>query len=243
MRMCLVGPTLWDPMDLAHQAPVSMGSSRHEYWSGLPFSSFRGSFWPRDWTHISCISCISRRMNKVKRCPFQCLLSAGHYPLRTGQTQPFLLVFGEDSSICSVRQPRGDLTRRAGEQPQRGQSNSDFPKVLLIEHTTAGAGVGITTSFQGAGTKEEKQLGEDPTFTGAVLAACSWDAKPPDTLHPPVLHPILPPSLLPFPPLLPTPHLVPPPPNFQHSSFSEHRFLISQGRENTFSFPEPALKS
>ena len=171
-----------------------MGSSRQEYWSGLPFSSFRGSFWPRDWTHISCISCISRRMNKVKRCPFQCLLSAGHYPLRTGQTQPFLLVFGEDSSICSVRQPRGDLTRRAGEQPQRGQSNSDFPKVLLIEHTTAGAGVGITTSFQGAGTKEEKQLGEDPTFTGAVLAACSWDAKPlipsiPLSSTPSFLHP------------------------------------------------------
>ena len=243
MRMCLVGPTLWDPMGLAHQAPVSMGSSRQEYWSGLPFSSLRGSFWPRDWTHISCISCISRRMYKGKRCPFQCLLSAGHYPLRAEQTQPFLLVFGEDGTICSVRQPRGDLTRRDGEQPQRGQSNSAFPKVLLIEHTTGGAGAGITASFQGAGTKEEKQLGEDPTFTWAVLAACGWDAKTPDTLHPHVLHPILPPSLLPFPPLLPTPHLVPPPPNFQHSGFSEHRFLISQGRENTFSFPEPALKS
>ena len=29
---------LWDPMDyIAHQAPLSMGLSRQEYWSGLPW--------------------------------------------------------------------------------------------------------------------------------------------------------------------------------------------------------------
>ena len=31
-------PTLCDPRTLAHQAPPSMGFSRQEYWSGLPFS-------------------------------------------------------------------------------------------------------------------------------------------------------------------------------------------------------------
>ena len=31
-------PTL-RPMDVAHQAPLSMGFSRQEYWSGLPFPS------------------------------------------------------------------------------------------------------------------------------------------------------------------------------------------------------------
>ena len=32
--------TLCDPMDcVAHQAPLSMGFSRQEYWSGLPFPS------------------------------------------------------------------------------------------------------------------------------------------------------------------------------------------------------------
>ena len=30
-----LGPTLCDPMDVAHQAPLSMGFSRQEYWSGL----------------------------------------------------------------------------------------------------------------------------------------------------------------------------------------------------------------
>ena len=31
--------TLSDPVDCAHQAPLSIGFSRPEYWSGLPFSS------------------------------------------------------------------------------------------------------------------------------------------------------------------------------------------------------------
>ena len=30
-------PTLCDPMDRAHQAPLSLGFSRQECWSGLPF--------------------------------------------------------------------------------------------------------------------------------------------------------------------------------------------------------------
>ena len=33
------GPTLVTPWTVAHQAPLSMGLSRQEYWSGLPFSS------------------------------------------------------------------------------------------------------------------------------------------------------------------------------------------------------------
>ena len=33
-------PTLCDPIDcVAYQAPLSMGFSRQEYWSGLPFPS------------------------------------------------------------------------------------------------------------------------------------------------------------------------------------------------------------
>ena len=32
-------PTLVTPGTVAHQAPLSMGFSRQEYWSGLPFPS------------------------------------------------------------------------------------------------------------------------------------------------------------------------------------------------------------
>ena len=34
-------PTLVTPWTVAHQAPLSMGFSRQEYWSGLPFPSSR----------------------------------------------------------------------------------------------------------------------------------------------------------------------------------------------------------
>ena len=30
-------PTLCDPTDSSHQAPLSLGFSRQEHWSGLPF--------------------------------------------------------------------------------------------------------------------------------------------------------------------------------------------------------------
>ena len=32
-------PTLATPWTVAHQAPLSMGFSRQEYWNGLPFPS------------------------------------------------------------------------------------------------------------------------------------------------------------------------------------------------------------
>ena len=35
---CSVVSNSCNPMDLAHQAPLPMGFSRQEYWSGLPFS-------------------------------------------------------------------------------------------------------------------------------------------------------------------------------------------------------------
>ena len=45
------------------QAPLSMGFSRHKYWSGFPCSSFsKGSSQPRDRTHISYISCTGRQV-------------------------------------------------------------------------------------------------------------------------------------------------------------------------------------
>ena len=45
---------------VAHQAPLSMGFSKQEYWSGLPCPLPGESSQPRDQTCISYISCISR---------------------------------------------------------------------------------------------------------------------------------------------------------------------------------------
>ena len=43
------------PWTIAHQASLSMGFPRPEYWNGLPFSSPGESSQPRDQTHVSCI--------------------------------------------------------------------------------------------------------------------------------------------------------------------------------------------
>ena len=41
------------PWTVAYQAPLSMGFSRQEYWSGLPCPPSRGSFQSRDQTQVS----------------------------------------------------------------------------------------------------------------------------------------------------------------------------------------------
>ena len=49
--------TLWT---VAHQAPLSMGFSRQEYWSWVAISYSRGSSQPRNQTHVSYISSTGR---------------------------------------------------------------------------------------------------------------------------------------------------------------------------------------
>ena len=46
-------PTPWT---VTYKAPLSMGFSRQEYWSGLPFPSPGDLPWPRDWSQAPCIA-------------------------------------------------------------------------------------------------------------------------------------------------------------------------------------------
>ena len=50
------------PQTVAHQSPLSVEFSRKEYWNGLPFPTPRLSSHPRDWTHVSSVSCICRQI-------------------------------------------------------------------------------------------------------------------------------------------------------------------------------------
>ena len=49
------------PWTVTYQAPPSMGFSRQEYWSGLPFPSPGDFSQPRDWTWVSHLA--GRRFN------------------------------------------------------------------------------------------------------------------------------------------------------------------------------------
>ena len=67
--------TLWT---VAHQAPLSMEFYRQEYWSGLPCLHPGDLPDPRDWTCISCGSCIAVRFF-IKETPgkshFSCMIT------------------------------------------------------------------------------------------------------------------------------------------------------------------------
>ena len=47
-------------MDCSHQAPLSLGFSRQEYWSGLPFPSPGDLPHPEDRIHVSCVAVAGR---------------------------------------------------------------------------------------------------------------------------------------------------------------------------------------
>ena len=49
-------PTPATPWTIAHQAPLSIGFFRQEYWNGLPFLPPGGSSQPKYWTCVSCSS-------------------------------------------------------------------------------------------------------------------------------------------------------------------------------------------
>ena len=52
--------TLCDPLDYSTQALLSTGLSGKDTGMGCHFL-FRGSSWPKDWTFVSCVSCIGGR--------------------------------------------------------------------------------------------------------------------------------------------------------------------------------------
>ena len=49
------------PWTVAHKVPLSMGFPRQEYYKWVAISFCRRSSWPRDWTWLSCVSCIADR--------------------------------------------------------------------------------------------------------------------------------------------------------------------------------------
>ena len=53
---CSVVSTSLPPHGLYCRAPLSMGVSRQEYWSGLPMPFSRGASWLRDRTRVSCVA-------------------------------------------------------------------------------------------------------------------------------------------------------------------------------------------
>ena len=54
--------TLCDPMDYSLPGSSVHGISQARRLEWVAISSSRGSSWPRDWNHVSCVSCTGRRI-------------------------------------------------------------------------------------------------------------------------------------------------------------------------------------
>ena len=54
--------TLCDPMDCSLPGCSAHGVFQARILEWVAISSSRKSFWPRDWTHVSCVSCIERQI-------------------------------------------------------------------------------------------------------------------------------------------------------------------------------------
>ena len=55
-------PTLWDPVDSSRPGSSVHGIFQARILEWVAISSSKGSFWPRDWTIVSCVSCIGRQI-------------------------------------------------------------------------------------------------------------------------------------------------------------------------------------
>ena len=105
----------------ARQAPLSIGFSREEYWSGLPFPPPGESSWPGDWTRISYVSCRGWRalyhcdLCLVSHCvrlfatswivPFQVPLSMGIFQARILEWVTMLSSRGSSQPKDQTRSP------------------------------------------------------------------------------------------------------------------------------------------
>ena len=63
LQLC---PTLCDLMDIARQAPLSMGILQARILEWVAVLSSRGSSQPKDGIHVSYVSCIGRQI--LSRC-------------------------------------------------------------------------------------------------------------------------------------------------------------------------------
>ena len=94
------------PWTVAHQAPLSMGILQARILEWVTMPSSRGSSQPRDWTHVSYVSSIGRRV--LYR---QCHLGSPFYPTKLKFSEHSAI---EYDSLWGFRSLSGSLTEEAG---------------------------------------------------------------------------------------------------------------------------------
>ena len=164
--------TLWT---VARQAPLSMGFSRQEYCSGVPCPSFsRGSSWPGDPTHISCVSCTAGRFftHWATWEALGCFLQHQKSPNGNRATIPGILACfwppqrPRSSSTDVLRLYRGFCTRKERERSEQTFKDSSISFSERRKWSTAGKQKQISTLSRSS--YRMVYFGESPLRTGDV---------------------------------------------------------------------------
>ena len=114
-RVCLSGT----PWTVARQASLSMGFSRQEDWSGLPFPDPGFFSWPRSWTHVSCIADSFCHRATHWEAPRGCLVgSLTASPPHSAVTRSSPTLVGPAEAECGTRYK--NVTSSIPHQQQRG---------------------------------------------------------------------------------------------------------------------------
>ena len=115
------------PWTGACQAPLSMGLSKQEYWSALPFPSPGDFSQPRDWTHVSCIG----RHSLPLVPPGKPIGGLHHNLLINSPTERLDFPGGSNSkeSACNV----GDLGSIPGWERSPGEGNEHLLQYSCLE--------------------------------------------------------------------------------------------------------------
>ena len=117
---------------VARQTPLSLGFSRQEYWGGFMPSS-RGSSWPRNWTQVSCGSCIAVGF----------LLSHRGCPL---ELRP--LYDAKEPLVANLKGPAGAFSPGLREDRVQGCRHRPWPGVQKWENVGLEEGTGMVEWWQ-----------------------------------------------------------------------------------------------
>ena len=131
---------------VAHQAPLSMGFSRQEYWSGLPFPSPGESSQPRSQVQVSCIGrwILYHLSHEGSSHVFRVCIYHG-----VRMKRPSLELDSTERYSCCVKGVKIDS---AGALVQGGEAGVFRSTLCSLPHPKQLCGLGQITSFPWAQT-------------------------------------------------------------------------------------------
>ena len=156
--VCWVMSDSVTPWTVALQAPLSMGFPGKDCWTAVSYS--RGSFWPKDWTHVSYILCIDRRI----------LYQLGYLgsQIEGGKVKDFIFLGSKITAMITAVMKLKDTCSLEGEFWQRASLVAQLVKTLPAMQETCIQSLG----------QEDPLEKEMATHSSIVDCRIPWTEEP-----------------------------------------------------------------